>query len=30
MGFIEHDVGGQRDAMERRRCEPTEQQRTID
>ena len=30
MGFIEHDVGGQRDAMERRRCEPTEQQRAID
>jgi len=29
MGFIEHDVGGQRDAMERRRCEPIKQQRTI-
>ena len=30
MGFIEHDVGGQRHAMERRHCEPTGQQRKVD
>ena len=30
MGFIEHDVGGQCDAMERRHCEPTGQQRQVD